>query len=152
MVHSNLERQSSQASRFNKMPIYEYRCANCRRRVDIFVQGFSPPTNPSCTRCGSKELSRIYSSFAVRRSKNDRGVYDEILSDSKLTHGLMRNDPRALAEWSRKMARATGEDVTPESEELLSRLDAGEDMNKVVEDFKQTEMGGDMETGGAEAE
>jgi putative FmdB family regulatory protein len=134
------------------MPIYEYRCAKCRRRVDIFVQGFSPPTNPSCSKCGSKELSRIYSSFAVRRSKNDRGVYDEILSDSKLTSGLMRNDPRALAEWSRKMARATGEDVTPESEELLSRLDAGEDMNKVVEDFKQTEMGGDMETGGAEAE
>ena len=134
------------------MPIYEYRCAKCRRRVDIFVQGFSPPTNPSCSKCGSNELSRIYSSFAVRRSKNDRGVYDEILSDSKLTHGLMRNDPRALAEWSRKMARATGEDVTPESEELLSRLDAGEDMNKVVEDFKQTEMGGDMDAGSAEAE
>jgi putative FmdB family regulatory protein len=134
------------------MPIYEYRCANCRRRVDIFVQGFSPPSSPSCNRCGSKELSRIYSSFAVRRSKNDRGVYDEILSDSKLTHGLMRNDPRALAEWSRKMARATGEDVTPESEELLSRLDAGEDMNKVVEDFKQTEMGGYTETGDTEAE
>ena len=134
------------------MPIYEYRCGKCRRRMDIFVQGFSPPTTPSCTKCGSKELSRIYSSFTVRRSKNDRGVYDEILSDSKLTHGLMRNDPRALAEWSRKMARATSEDVTPESEELLSRLDAGEDMNKVVEDFKQTEMGGDTETGGAEAE
>ena len=134
------------------MPIYEYRCGKCRRRMDIFVQGFSPPTNPSCTKCGSKDLSRIYSSFTVRRSKNDRGVYDEILSDSKLTHGLMRNDPRALAEWSRKMARATSEDVTPESEELLSRLDAGEDMNKVVEDFKQTEMGGDTETGGAEAE
>jgi len=88
----------------------------------------------------------------MRRSKNDRGVYDEILSDSKLTQGLMRNDPRALAEWSRKMARATDEDVTPESEELLSRLDAGEDMNKVVEDFKQTEMGQGMETGAAETE
>jgi putative FmdB family regulatory protein len=152
MVKSNLERQHFQLAGYLKMPIYEYRCTKCRRRVDIFVQGFSPPSEPSCTKCGSKELSRIYSSFAVRRSKNDRGVYDEILSDSKLTHGLMRNDPRALAEWSRKMARATGEDVTPESEELLSRLDAGEDMNKVVEDFKQTEMGGDTETGGAEAE
>lgn len=130
------------------MPIYEYRCSNCRRRVDIFVQGFSPPINPSCTKCGSTELNRIYSSFAMRRSKNDRGVYDEILSDSKLTSGLMRNDPRALAEWSRKMARATGEDVTPESEEILNRLDAGEDVNKVVEDFKQTEMGGIMDTGG----
>jgi len=134
------------------MPIYEYRCSNCRRRVDIFVQGFSPPTDPSCNKCGSKELHRIYSSFAMRRSKNDRGVYDEILSDSKLTSGLMRNDPRALAEWSRKMARATGEDVTPESEEIMSRLDAGEDVNKVVEDFKQTGMGGIMDTGGGEEE
>lgn len=134
------------------MPIYEYRCSNCRRRVDIFVQGFSPPANPSCSKCGSKELSRIYSSFAVRRSKNDRGVYDEILSDSKLTSGLMRNDPRALAAWSRKMAHATGEDVTPETEEMLSRLDAGEDMNKVVEDFKPPELKGDTETGGAEAD
>jgi ATP/maltotriose-dependent transcriptional regulator MalT len=31
-------------------------------------------------------LSRIYSSFAVRRSKNDRGVYDEILSDLSENH------------------------------------------------------------------
>ena len=134
------------------MPIYEYRCAKCRQRVDIFVQGFSPPTNPSCTKCGSKELSRIYSSFTVRRSKNDRGVYDEILSDSRLTQGLMRNDPRALAEWSRKMARATGEDVTPETEDLMSRLDAGEDVAKVAEDFKPPELKGDTDTGGTETE
>jgi hypothetical protein len=120
--------------------------------VDIFVQGFLPPTNPSCSKCGSKELNRIYSSFAVRRSKNDKGVYDEILSDSKLTHGLMRNDPRALAEWSRKMARATGEDVTPETEDLLSRLDAGEDVAKVAEDFKPPELKGDTDTGGTGTE
>jgi len=131
------------------MPIYEYRCGKCRRRVDIYVQSFSPPDNPSCTKCGSKELSRIYSSFAMRRSKNDRGVYDEILSDAKLTRGLMSNDPRALAAWSRKMAHATGEDVTPETEELLNRLDAGEDMAKVVEDFKPPELRGDSDAGGS---
>lgn len=134
------------------MPIYEYRCGNCRHRVDIFVQSFSPPSNPSCTKCGSKDLSRIYSSFAVRRSKNDKSVYDEILSDSKLTHGLMRNDPRALAEWSRKMARATGEDSTPESEELLNRLDSGEDVYKVMEDMKPPELRGDTEEGSTETE
>jgi len=134
------------------MPIYEYRCGNCRRRVDIFVQGFSPPSSPTCTKCGSKDLSRIYSSFAVRRSKNDKSVYDEILSDSKLTHGLMRNDPRALAEWSRKMARATDEDTTPETEDLLSRLDAGEDVYKVMEDMKPPELRGNTETESTETE
>jgi len=120
------------------MPIYEYRCSKCRRRVDIFVQGFSPPTNPSCTKCGSKELSRIYSAFAVRKSKQDKSVYDDILSDSKLTQGLMRNDPRALAEWTRKMSRAADEDITPESQEIMNRLDKGEDISEMVDTMKKS--------------
>jgi hypothetical protein len=88
-------------------------------------------------------MSRIFSKFAVRRSKNDTGVYDDILSDSKLTQGLMRNDPRALAEWSRKMSRAADEDTTPETEELMDRLDAGEDVSEVVESMKPPELRGD---------
>jgi len=120
------------------MPIYEYRCNKCRRRVDIFVQGFSPPSDPSCTKCGSKELNRIYSPFAMRRSKSDKSVYDDILSDNKLTSGLMRNDPRALAEWTRKMSRAADEDITPESQEIMNRLDAGEDVSGMVEDMKKS--------------
>jgi putative FmdB family regulatory protein len=120
------------------MPIYEYRCQSCRRRVDIFVQGFSPPENPSCTKCGSKELSRIYSAFAVRKSKQDRSVYDDILSDGKLTRGLMHNDPRALAEWTRRMSRAADEDITPESQEIMDKLDKGEDISGTVEEMKKS--------------
>lgn len=120
------------------MPIYEYRCQSCRRRMDIFVQGFSPPENPSCTKCGSKELSRIYSAFAVRKSKQDRSVYDDILSDGKLTRGLMHNDPRALAEWTRRMSRAADEDITPESQEIMDKLDKGEDISGTVEEMKKS--------------
>jgi putative FmdB family regulatory protein len=120
------------------MPIYEYRCNSCRRRVDIFVQGFSPPENPSCTKCGSKELSRIYSAFAVRKSKQDRSVYDDILSDGKLTRGLMHNDPRALAEWTRRMSRAADEDITPESQEIMDKLDRGEDISETVNEMKKS--------------
>ena len=120
------------------MPIYEYRCHSCRRRVDIFVQGFSPPVDPSCTRCGSKEISRIYSAFAVRKSKQDRSVYDDILSDGKLTRGLMHQDPRALAEWTRRMSRAADEDVTPESQEIMDRLDRGEDISEMVDTMKKS--------------
>jgi putative FmdB family regulatory protein len=120
------------------MPIYEYRCNSCKRRVDIFVQGFSAPVDPRCSSCGSKELSRIYSGFAVRRSKHDRSVYDDILSDSKLTRGLMRNDPRALAEWTRRMSRAADEVVTPESQEIMDRLDKGEDISGIVEEMRKS--------------
>jgi len=125
------------------MPIYEYRCNNCRRKAEVFAQSFSPPLKPTCAHCGSEDLSRIYSRFAVRRSKSDKSVYDDILSDSKLTRGLMRNDPRALAEWSRKMSRAADEDITPETEELMDRLDAGEDVSDVMEAMKPPELRGD---------
>jgi len=125
------------------MPIYEYRCNNCRRRTEVFVQGFSSLPNPTCTRCGSEDLTRIFSKFAVRRSKSDKSVYDDILSDSKLTRGLMRNDPRALAEWSRKMSRAADEDSTPETEELMDRMEAGEDISEVVEAIKPPELRGE---------
>ena len=125
------------------MPIYEYRCNNCQRRVEVFVQGFSSPPSPTCTQCGSKNLDRIFSKFAVRRSKSDKSVYDDILSDSKLTRGLMHNDPRALAEWSRKMSRAADEDVTPETEELMDRMEAGEDISEVMEAIKPPELRGE---------
>ena len=88
-------------------------------------------------------MSRVFSRFAVRRSKNDKSVYDDILSDRKLTQGLMRNDPRALAEWSRKMSRAADEDVTPETNEIMDRLDAGEDVSELVESMKPPELRGD---------
>jgi len=126
------------------MPVYEFRCNKCRQRVEIFVQGFSPPADPVCTTCGSSDLHRVFSRFAVRKSKSDTGVYDDILSDSKLTSGLMHNDPRALAEWSRKMSRAADEDMTPETQELMDRLDHGEDVSDVMEEMKPPELrGGD---------
>ena len=87
------------------MAIYEYRCNDCRRKIDVFARGFTPPADPTCTICGGANLDRVFSKFAMARSKNDKSVYDDILSDGKLTRGLMSNDPRALAEWSRKMAR-----------------------------------------------
>jgi hypothetical protein len=52
----------------------------------------------------------------------------------------MRNDPRALAEWSRKMSHAADEDSTPETEELMDRLDAGEDVSEVIEAMKPPEL------------
>ncbi|MEE8372954.1 MAG: zinc ribbon domain-containing protein [Dehalococcoidia bacterium] len=125
------------------MPIYEYRCNSCSGKVDVFVQAISVPSSPVCSRCGSQDLSRIFSRFAVRRSKSDKSVYDDILSDTKLTRGLMHNDPRALAEWSRKMSRAADEDSTPETEELLDRMDAGVDVSEIVEEMKPPELRGD---------
>ena len=106
------------------MPVYEYRCNHCQRKVSLYVRGFSESSAPVCSRCGSTDISRLFSTFAIRKTYIDG--YQDILSDSQLTRGLMRNDPKALAEWNRKMSRGSDEEIAPEYEEMMERMDAGE--------------------------
>ena len=104
------------------MPVYEYRCNNCHRRVSILVRSFSG-SSVTCPNCGSNELNRLLSTFSVRKSDED--IYGDILSDSQLVRGLEGNDPRALAEWNKRMSQGD-EEIAPEYEEMLGRMEAGE--------------------------
>jgi len=92
---------------------------------------------PSCPRCGSNELRRIFSVFSVQRTYTD--VYEDILSDRQLTQGMMRNDPRALAEWSRRMS--SGEKSPPEYEELTERMEKGEWPSGQIEEKREELFG-----------
>jgi hypothetical protein len=38
----------------------------------------------------------------------------------------MRNDPRALAEWNKRMSRGMDEETAPEYQEMLERMEQGE--------------------------
>lgn len=105
------------------MPLYEYRCKGCRRRVTVLVRE-SSESRPTCPHCGSSELTRLFSSFSVRKS--DADVYENILSDNQLVRGLMHDDARALAEWNKRMTRGTDYDTAPEYEEMLEKMEAGE--------------------------
>lgn len=105
------------------MPIYEYRCNACRHKVAIYLRNFS--ASPRCPHCGGEDLSRLFSTFALRGTYKD--IYDDILTDRQLTDGLMRNDPRALAEWNKRMTRGMEDDMmSPEYEETLERMEHGE--------------------------
>ena len=49
------------------MPVYEYDCKGCSRRVSVLVRG-AEGDPPTCPRCGSTDLSRVVSGFAFHRS------------------------------------------------------------------------------------
>ena len=104
------------------MPIYEYRCSACQCKVSIYVREFS--ASPKCPSCGSGALSRLFSTFAIRGTYKD--IYEDILGDNRLVSGLVQNDPRALADWNRRMSRGMDEQPAPEYEEMLDRMDHGE--------------------------
>ncbi len=119
------------------MPIYEYRCNNCHCRVSILVR-IASKASVTCPNCGGNELNRLFSTFSV--TKSDQDIYEDILSDKQLVRGLETNDPRALAEWNKRMSR--GEEVAPEYEEIMDTLEAGEmpDVNKWRDEyFKEAE-------------
>ena len=64
------------------MPIYEYRCADCKRRVSIFFTSFSSAERKSeageveCPRCGGKHLSRLMSRVNMVRAGTGTGSSD----------------------------------------------------------------------------
>src|SRR5665647_1870665 len=105
------------------MPIYEYRCQGCRRRVSVFFRGFNSVSDPVCPNCGSTSLSKLVSRVAVMKSEESR--MEEMADPSSLA-GLDENDPKSVARWARKMGQEMGEDLGPEYEEMVDRMEAGE--------------------------
>lgn len=121
------------------MPIYEYRCNKCKHLVTVLVRDISQPPQGKCSTCGSEQLTRVFSRFAIGKTYQD--FYDDILTDHDLEAGMMANDPRALAKWSRKMDAAAGGEMGPEHEEFMRRLESGEDWQKLVTEAQQKELG-----------
>ena len=105
------------------MPVYEYMCNGCQRRVSVLLR--DPKSAAKCPVCGGKDLSRRFSSFSVRGTYKD--VYDSILDDDQLTSGMLRNDPRALAEWNKRMQGGMESGHEPsEYDEYAERMERGE--------------------------
>jgi putative FmdB family regulatory protein len=122
------------------MPIYEYRCHDCRRRVNLFYRSFSTiEEEPTCPRCGGKRLTRLISRVAVVRSEDSR--LDD-LADPAMMDGLDEEDPKSLARWMRKMSAEMGEEMPQEFDEVVGRLEAGQSPEEIEE--AMPDLGGDL--------
>jgi putative FmdB family regulatory protein len=122
------------------MPIYEYRCHDCRRRVNLFYRSFSATEEePACPRCGGKRLTRLISRVAVVRSEESR--LDD-MADPAMLDGLDEDDPKSLARWMRKMSAEMGEEMPQEFDEVVDRLESGQSPEDIEE--AMPDLAGDM--------
>jgi len=103
------------------MPIYEFWCGSCERKITIIQHKISPASH-SCPNCGNDRIERIYSPFAIR--KTDKQVYQEIRSDYQFERALKRNDPKAIAQWVERTSR--GGEIPEECRETVGKLAKGE--------------------------
>jgi putative FmdB family regulatory protein len=107
------------------MPIYEYDCLDCRRRVNVFFRTFAEADAGAarCPACQGANLRRLVSRVTVLRSEDSR--LDSLADESMMT-GLENEDPRAIAGMMRKMSDEMGEPLDPEMHEVVQRLERGE--------------------------
>ena len=54
------------------MPIYEYRCQQCREISSFFLKTYGADPESGCKHCQSADLQRIISSVAYLRSEADK--------------------------------------------------------------------------------
>jgi putative FmdB family regulatory protein len=109
------------------MPIYEYRCADCQKKVSVFFRSFSAAAQEQarCPVCHGTHLTRLVSKVRVIRGASSASSEDGF--DDSLLDNLDENDPRSLGRMMRRMADETGEDMGAEFGEVVSRLEKGED-------------------------
>lgn len=105
------------------MPIFEYRCKQCRKVSAILIR--SAAKKPICKHCGSESLDKIISSFAIVHGRNQQldNDYDNM---QRNLEGVDQDDPRSLAELARKMQAAGGEDMGTEFNTMVERMEGGE--------------------------
>jgi putative FmdB family regulatory protein len=122
------------------MPTYPYRCLDCRRRFEVFLTYAEYGAKPvTCTHCGSQNVQRRI--VRVRVAKSAESRMDDLTDPSGL-EGL-EDDPRALGQMLRKMGNEAGEDMGPEFNEVLDRLESGQSPEEIEESLPGLNNPGD---------
>lgn len=110
------------------MPIYEYECRGCSRRVSLLVRSLASREMPRCPRCGSAEMSRLMSRFATPKSEDARL---EAAADPSQYGDLDENDPQAVARFVKRMGDEMGEDL---GDDLGAAMEEASDPAGGIED------------------
>ncbi len=125
------------------MPIFEYRCADCKKKVSVFFRSFSAVDHAAarCPHCQGQNLTRLVSKVRVIRGSASAGSSDGF--DESMLDDVNENDPRSLGRMMRRMADETGEDLGPEFGEVVGRLEKGEDPEAIEKSMPELgEMAG----------
>ncbi|RJR38738.1 MAG: zinc ribbon domain-containing protein [Deltaproteobacteria bacterium] len=104
------------------MPIYEYRCRDCRRVSSFLILNLQEPFAPVCGKCGGGSLVRILSRVNLQLSEESRL---ERLADPSQWSGVDENDPKSIARMLKKMGREMGEDFPGEVDQMVEEAMEG---------------------------
>jgi hypothetical protein len=132
------------------MPIYEFHCSRNNTVYSFFARSaIEPGAVPRCPDNPAYPMRRVMSGFAVigrAREPTDDGPGDD-LDDPRMEAAMAEMeremagmdednpDPRKMGQLMRRMAELTGERMPDVMEEMIGRLEAGEDPDKLEEEY-----------------
>jgi putative FmdB family regulatory protein len=125
------------------VPLYDFRCKDCQHTFTLAYASVEAMENadPRCPACGSGALSQLITGVSVIASEETRM---DRMADPARFAGLDEDDPRAMGQAMRQMADELGEDLGPEMNEAIGRLEAGEDPAS-VERSMELDEGADLD-------
>jgi putative FmdB family regulatory protein len=104
------------------MPIYEYRCEDCRKQMSVFIRSITNPPVVACRFCQSPRVIRLISRIVTPKSEESRL---ESLGDPDTLGGLDEQDPKSMSRWMKNAAGEMGEDLSDDMiDEMESESDA----------------------------
>jgi putative FmdB family regulatory protein len=116
------------------MPNYEFRCLNCKRRFEVYLsyseygkQSLPGKQSIRCPHCHSDQVQRRIG--RVRFARSEESHLDS-LGDPDSLAGL-EDDPQAMARMMRQMSTEMGEDLGPEFDEVVDRLESGQSPEEI---------------------
>lgn len=117
------------------MPTYDYRCEECHHRFDIFLSYEEyDHTDVHCPKCGNSQVQRRIG--RIRIAKSGGGNLENLMDDPSSLEGI-EDDPRAMGKLMRQMQSELGEDVGPEFDEVVSRLEKGQAPEEIEKDMPE---------------
>ncbi len=110
------------------MPLYEYICDNCRKRFNLRLSyEMYGKVNVVCVYCNSVQVRRKLTRFRLKRSDASRLAE---MPDPASMEGI-EDDPQSLGRMIRSMSEQTGEDLGPEFDEVVDRLESGQSADEI---------------------
>lgn len=104
------------------MPIYDYRCAACRKRFAVFFRSFSEIGPVRCQHCASDDVAKLAPRVALLTGEDSRL---DRLSDPSALGDVDENDPASVARWAKRLGREMGEDLGDEFDEAMDEIAGG---------------------------
>src|SRR5258706_3163359 len=126
------------------MPTYDFICSTCEKRFDVFMTFSEYGKKPvHCAHCGSDKVRRRMTKVRIAKSEESR--MDSMADEFSGLEGL-EEDPKALGKMMRKMGSQMGEDLPPEFDDVVGRLEAGqkpEEIESALPALRNGDVAGD---------